>query len=49
MANAVEHEYNDWLARYRRAWIERAAAVLLGQVRGRRGHSPVLDPPARLP
>ena len=25
MANAVEHEYVDWLARYRRAWIERDA------------------------
>jgi len=25
MGNAVEHEYVDWLARYRRAWIERDA------------------------
>jgi hypothetical protein len=23
MADALEHEYSDWLARYRRAWIER--------------------------
>ena len=25
MANAAEHEYVDWLERYRRAWIERNA------------------------
>jgi hypothetical protein len=27
MANTVDHEYTDWLARYRRAWIERDAAA----------------------
>ena len=27
MANMVDHEYTDWLARYRRAWIERDAAA----------------------
>jgi hypothetical protein len=25
MANAAEHDYADWLERYRRAWIERDA------------------------
>jgi hypothetical protein len=25
MANAAEHQYLDWLERYRRAWIERDA------------------------
>ena len=25
MADAIENEYGDWLARYRRAWIERDA------------------------
>jgi hypothetical protein len=25
VANAAEHGYGDWLARYRRAWIERDA------------------------
>ena len=27
MANTIDHEYTDWLARYRRAWIERDAAA----------------------
>ncbi len=25
MTNTIEHDYADWLARYRRAWIERDA------------------------
>lgn len=27
MDNTGDHEYTDWLARYRRAWIERDAAA----------------------
>jgi len=27
MVNTVDHEYTDWLTRYRRAWIERDPAA----------------------
>ena len=27
MVNTVDHEYTDWLGRYRRAWIERDPAA----------------------